>query len=162
MIESIEECIAAAQTIGLPWVSDAGPEWASGCLYHEGGVYYSDHAEGSKDNPTDAYICSVAGPVITYAHCVPGEGMIESVDECQSAADALGVPWGSEAGTEWASGCLFHRGNVYYSDHADGTSQDPTDAYICNIPPQTPAPEQPPPPPPRRSCVASLRDPLLP
>ena len=43
--------------------------------------------------------------------------MIESAAECQAAAGLIGAPWASVAGTEWASGCLFHGGNVYYSDH---------------------------------------------
>ena len=134
MIESLEECQAAAETIGLPWASGAGTEWASGCLFHGGNVYYSDHADGTTQNPTDAYICNVAGPVLTYTHCLPGEGMIESMAECQAAAASIGATWASGAGTEWASGCLFHNGGVYYSNHEDGTTQNPTDAYICNSP----------------------------
>ena len=126
------ECQAAATSIGATWASGAGTEWASGCLFHGGGVYYSDHDDGSTQNPTDAYICNVAGPVLTYTHCLPGEGMIEGMSECIAAAEAIGAQWNGHAGSEWASGCLFHNGGVYYSDHADGTTQNPTDAYICN------------------------------
>ena len=36
------------------------------------------------------------------------------------------------AGAEWASGCLYHGGNVYYSPHEDGSTQNPTDGYICD------------------------------
>eukprot|EP01043_Picozoa_sp_COSAG02_P048636 COSAG02_NODE_4797_length_4965_cov_30.380395_4_plen_465_part_01 len=139
MIESLEECQAAATTVGLPWASAAGPEWASGCVSNGGSVYYSDHEDGTTQNPTDAYICNVAGPVLTYTHCLPGEGMIETIEDCQAAAASIGATWASGAGTEWASGCLFHNGVVYYSGHEEGTTQDQADGYICN--------------PPRRNCA---------
>jgi len=71
-------------------------------------------------------------PGITFQHCLPGAGMIETEAECIAAATAVGAPYASAAGTEWASGCLFHGGNVYYSTHDDTSAQDPTDAYICN------------------------------
>ena len=67
-----------------------------------------------------------------HARIISGEGMIESADDCSAQAAALGLNFAAVAGAEWASGCLFHGGNVYYSDHADGSAQDPTDAYICN------------------------------
>ena len=56
--------------------------------------------------------------------------MIESLAECQAAAGLIGAPWASSAGTEWASGCLFHGGNVYYSEHNDTTTQNPAEAYV--------------------------------
>ena len=58
--------------------------------------------------------------------------MIESEADCIAAAAAVGVSYASNAGTEWASGCLYHNGNAYYSPHVNGTTQNPTDAYICN------------------------------
>jgi hypothetical protein len=132
MIETEAECIAAATAVGAPYASAAGTEWASGCLFHGGNVYYSTHDDTSAQDPTDAYICNTAGPAITFQHCLPGAGMIETEAECIAAATAVGAPYASAAGTEWASGCLFHGGNVYYSTHDDTSAQDPTDAYICN------------------------------
>lgn len=67
---------------------------------------------------------------ITFLRCLQNAGMIETEAECQAAAQQLSIPWDGAAGTEWASGCIFHGGSVYYSPHADGTTQDPTDAYI--------------------------------
>ena len=49
--------------------------------------------------------------------------MIETEAECQAAAQQMSLPWNGAAGTEWASGCLFHGGGVYYSPHGDGTTQ---------------------------------------
>jgi len=132
MIESLEDCQAAAASIGVPWASGAGTEWASGCLFHGGSAYYSNHEDGTSQNPTEAYICAMAGPMITMNHCLPGAGMIESIEECMAAAAFVQAPFASAAGTEWASGCLFHGGAVYYSDHDDGSTQNPTDAYVCN------------------------------
>ena len=62
--------------------------------------------------------------------------MIDSETDCIAAAAAVGVPFAAVAGSEWASGCLFHGGNAYYSPHDDASTQDPTDAYICGaLPP---------------------------
>ena len=69
---------------------------------------------------------------ITLVHCLPGAGMIETEAECYAAAAALNAPVAGGAGSEWASGCLFHGGQVYYSTHDDASTQNPTDAYVCN------------------------------
>ena len=51
---------------------------------------------------------------------------------CRRAARELGLNFATVMTTyEWASGCLFHDGNVYYSPHKEGSSENPTDAYIC-------------------------------
>jgi hypothetical protein len=136
MITDMADCRAAAGWLtGTAQITSAGPEWASGCLWHNGGVYYSPHADGSTQNPTDGYICKTASPLIVGAHCLPGHGMIDSAAACQAAAAVLGVQWAAMAGPEWASGCLYNNGAAYYSPHVDGTTQNPTDAYICNPPP---------------------------
>jgi len=132
MVGTEAECQAAAAAVGVPYAGQAGTEWASGCLYHAGSVYYSPYEEGTTENPTDAFMCTTAGPALTFQHCLPGEGMIETEAECIDAAATVGAPYASAAGTEWASGCLFHGGSIYYSTHDDSSTQDPTDAYICN------------------------------
>ena len=131
-IASESECGAAAAAIGATYNGVVGSDWATGCIYHNGLAWYSPYSATDTDNPSDAYICETTGPAITFIHCLPGTGMIESEADCMAAAAALGVPYASNAGTEWASGCIFHLGNAYYSPHADGTTQNPTDAYICN------------------------------
>lgn len=58
-ITIFSECqrAANAKNLDLVFGGIAGPEWASGCLYHNGKVYYSPHKEGSNDVATDEYIC---------------------------------------------------------------------------------------------------------
>jgi len=68
---------------------------------------------------------------ITFNHCLPGEGMIESEVDCIAAASSISAQYTSSAGSEWASGCLWHNGGVYYSPHEDNSTQNPTDGYIC-------------------------------
>ena len=131
IISSADECIAAAASIGVNFASEAGSEWASGCLVHGGNAYYSAHEDGSDQNPTDAYICIGIG--MSYNVCTDDSLMI-SEDECSAAAAWIGVNFASAAGSEWASGCLVHGGNAYYSAHEDGSDQNPTDAYICASP----------------------------
>ena len=55
---SSDECDEAATALGYITIGDAGPEWASGCLVHGGGAFYSEEVEGSTEDPVDAYICS--------------------------------------------------------------------------------------------------------
>jgi hypothetical protein len=41
MITDMADCRAAAGWLtGTAQITSAGPEWASGCLWHNGGVYY--------------------------------------------------------------------------------------------------------------------------
>ena len=62
-IETAEECGEAAVYLGLlpPDVlpTPAGPEWATGCLINDGGVYFSAYSEGSSETPTTGYLCRV-------------------------------------------------------------------------------------------------------
>jgi len=58
--------------------------------------------------------------------------IITNSKECVAAAASLGLSYKSVAGSEWATGCLFHNGNVYFSPQEDGTSENPTDGYICS------------------------------
>ena len=57
--------------------------------------------------------------------------MITTETGCRSAAVVLALTFGSVAGAEWASGCIFHGGSVHFSPHEDGSTQNPTDGYIC-------------------------------
>ena len=133
LVASESECGAAAAAIGASYSGLAGSDWVTGCIYHVGSVWYSPYSATDTDNPSDAYVCQTTGlAAITFVHCLPGTGMIESEADCIAAAAAVGVSYASNAGTEWASGCLYHNGNAYYSPHVNGTTQNPTDAYICN------------------------------
>jgi hypothetical protein len=129
------QCQAAAARMRFTWRSSAGPEWASGCLFHRGGVYFSPHVDGTTQNPTDGYICDSQtkrqSPSVSTRTC-PANGLIRSTAACRRASTAAGLGGSvTSAGTSWASGCLFHNGGVYYSPHATGSTQNPTDAYIC-------------------------------
>jgi hypothetical protein len=129
------QCQAAAARMRFTWRSSAGPEWASGCLFHSNGVYFSPHVDGSTQNPTDGYICDSQtkrqSPSVSTRTC-PANGLIRSTAACRRASTAAGLGGSvTSAGTSWASGCLFHNGGVYYSPHATGSTQNPTDAYIC-------------------------------
>eukprot|EP01046_Picozoa_sp_COSAG06_P059183 COSAG06_NODE_12156_length_1417_cov_1.363429_1_plen_173_part_10 len=81
-----------------------------------GGQYegYCDFACGYCGAEPEAEPAAGAGPVqvgIVFQHCPPGAGMVETEAECQAAAAAVGVPYAGQAGTEWASGCLYHAGS---------------------------------------------------
>jgi hypothetical protein len=56
---SSAQCTTAATSLYSQQFQTAGPEWASGCLRHNGLIYYSPHTVGSNENPTDAYLCNV-------------------------------------------------------------------------------------------------------
>jgi hypothetical protein len=132
-------CQRAATMMGLGTVNVAGSEWASGCLIHNGAAYYSPHADGSNQTATDFYICdSQTKHQETSGHfsmnMCPAAGRINSLGACVNATrSALSSSSASVAvaGSEWASGCLFHNGNAYFSAHATNSTQNPTDAYIC-------------------------------
>ena len=66
LIANADECIGAAAALELPYMSLAGSEWASGCLFHGGAVYFSPAQDGSTENPTDGYICIVPGGSSSY------------------------------------------------------------------------------------------------
>jgi hypothetical protein len=134
MITSEADCQSAAAMIGVNYASSAGPEWQTGCLFHGGNAFYSPYEDGSTEDSTDGYICADLEYQVTYNQCW-ALGMITTEADCQSAAASLNVNYASSAGPEWHSGCLFHGGNAYYSPHEDGSSQNPTDAYICQVPP---------------------------
>ena len=74
-------------------------------------------------NPSGGACAAATGDMtgITFNHCLPGEGMIESEAECVAAATSIGANYASSAGSEWASGCLWHNGNIYYSAHEEGS-----------------------------------------
>ena len=61
-IASEANCTAAATAIGLGPATVAGSDWASGCLYHGGGVYFSPYDASSTDNPT---VSARANPATT-------------------------------------------------------------------------------------------------
>jgi hypothetical protein len=69
----------------------------------------------------------------TYSVSTCGMNVITNETACTAAAATLGYTWVSEAaGSEWASGCIFHGGSVYFSPIEDGSTENPTDAYICH------------------------------
>ena len=86
-------------------------------------------SDATTQNPTDAYVCNVPPPPpsqvgVTFNHCdTVANGMIATETECGAAAAEIGLPWASVAGSEWASGCLFHGGSVYFSTHDDASTQ---------------------------------------
>jgi len=49
---------------------------------------------------------------------------------CKTAAAKLGFAFDT-AGAEWHTGCLFHNNQVYFSEHVDDSTQNPSDGYIC-------------------------------
>lgn len=58
-------------------------------------------------------------------------GMDFTFASCKAAATSLDLNFADTAGPEWHTGCLFHNGGVYFSEHEDGSNQDTTDGYIC-------------------------------
>ena len=75
-------------------------------------------------------MCLASGFTRSNDQC-SGATIISDIATCQAAAAATGIPFQSQAGTEWASGCLIHGQQVYYSPDEDGSTQNPTDAYLC-------------------------------
>jgi hypothetical protein len=129
----------------LEILDDGSCEYPTGCTDPAADNYVADAIvdDGSCDGVAymSMNLASGAGDVswnIQYASGVrlsdstcPDDSLINSEAECIAAAESLGVNYASSAGPEWASGCLVHGGSAYYSAHEDGSSQDPTDAYIC-------------------------------
>jgi hypothetical protein len=66
-----------------------------------------------------------------YSDSACGANTITDETTCTAAAAALGYTWASVTGSEWATGCLFNDGSVYFSPVEDGSADNPTDAYIC-------------------------------
>jgi hypothetical protein len=144
-ILSSSECATAAAkmlpgglgTLTSSTVNSAGSSWASGCLVHNGQLYFSPHVPGSSNSATNGFICHTT-PAQPYGtsptHCGPGNGMLTSA-QCTTAATSLySVSSVTTAGTAWASVCLRHNGNtIYYSSHSAGTTQNPTSSYLCNV-----------------------------
>ena len=70
-------------------------------------------------------------PTFTKSASTCGANIITDESMCTAAAAALGFTWDSAVGSEWQSGCLFHRNTVYFSPVEDGSADQPTEAYIC-------------------------------
>jgi hypothetical protein len=60
--------------------------------------------------------------------------LIVTGEVCETAAHVLGLNYANDAGTEWASGCLAMGGAAYFSPVEDGSTEDPTQGYICAWP----------------------------
>ena len=133
VIATEAECSAAAASLGVGYNGVTGPEWTSYCILHGGAVFYSPDVTDSTQDPSYAYVCDTAGAAISYIHCdTAATGIIATEVECSAAAAVLGITFTGAVGTEWASGCLFHEGTAHFSPQAVGSTEDPTDAYICN------------------------------
>ena len=96
-IDDIQVCARAAQeTEQTPYASDAGPEWAVGCIVNGGSAYFSDpHAVGTHDHVHDGgSICLQRTAEAYVEEEVASEQQGDPCDahcdssECQSEADA--------------------------------------------------------------------------
>ena len=128
-------CSSAAGVLGINYASEAGSEWASGCIVHGGSAYFTPVVAGSTDDRGDGGVICADGTTYERREGTPattcGETVITTQAACEDAAAQLNFTFTGNAGTDWESGCLIHGGSVHYSDHSDESTQNPTDGYIC-------------------------------
>jgi hypothetical protein len=124
-VASRTSCTTTALALGLltgtATASVTGGDWQPGCLFHNNGVYYS---------PGKTYVQQTAT-------CTAAT-LIGTADECQNIASAqLNLQWRGVAGSDWQTGCLFHNGGVYFSPFQAGSTNNPSNGYICSGPPSS-------------------------
>jgi hypothetical protein len=62
---------------------------------------------------------------------------INTSEACGEAAVYLGLldedTAPTLAGPEWATGCLVNDGAIYFSEYAEGSTENPTTSYLCRV-----------------------------
>jgi hypothetical protein len=127
-IDDIQVCARAAQeTEQTPYASDAGPEWAVGCIVNGGSAYFSDpQAVGTHDHVHDGgSIClQRTASSVCAAHCDSSEADSSVCAACHMAADMCG-DWDC---SHW---CEYYETKFDDVYAAMGCADDSTDTCEC-------------------------------
>lgn len=139
---------AIEPTMGGVQAGGFGDEWADGCFFNRGTVYF--HTTGDRDahasadrytanggwGPEHQALCQLAPPYRLMPGCSHGYLPVTDLQECEAgkasiAADLAGVTR-KGFGTEWANGCFVNAGTVYFHTRGDQSAHDDRGSYTAN------------------------------